>query len=71
MSAPDKLLTNPIRLAIVAYLNQIAGGDFAALQAVTEASKGNLSIQLKNYNKPITLKFKSLLKATIRTPNAP
>ena len=47
MRAPDKLLTNPIRLAIVAYLNQVAGADFAALQEVTEATKGNLSIQLK------------------------
>lgn len=47
MMPPDKLLTNPIRLAVVAYLNQVAVADFTALQNVTEASKGNLSIQLK------------------------
>lgn len=47
MMPPDKLLTNPIRLAVVAYLNQVAAADFTALQNVTEASKGNLSIQLK------------------------
>ena len=47
MMPPDKLLTNPIRLAVVAYLNQVAVADFTSLQNVTEASKGNLSIQLK------------------------
>ena len=62
MSAPDKLLTNPIRLAIVAHLNQIAGGDFAALQAVTEASKGNLSIQLKKLQQANYIKIQKSFK---------
>ena len=43
----EKLLFNPIRLKIISFLMTVEHGNFNALIEVTNATKGNLSIQLK------------------------
>jgi DNA-binding HxlR family transcriptional regulator len=46
----EKLLFNPIRLKIISFLMTVEHGKFKALIEVTNATKGNLSIQLKKLN---------------------
>ena len=43
----EKLLFNPIRLKIISFLMTVEHCKFKALIEVTNATKGNLSIQLK------------------------
>ena len=47
MDQPDKLLSNPIRLVVISSLHQVASADFTTLMELTQATKGNLSVQLK------------------------
>ena len=46
----EKLLFNPIRLKIISFLMTVEYGKFKTLIEVTNATKGNLSIQLKKLN---------------------
>jgi len=46
----EKLLFNPLRLKIVSFLMTVETCNFKALIDVTNATKGNLSTQLKNLN---------------------
>ena len=43
----EKLLFNPIRLKIVSFLITVDTCNFKALLEITDSTKGNLSIQLK------------------------
>ena len=46
----EKLMFNPIRLKIISFLMTVEHCNFKALIEVTNATKGNLSIQLKKLN---------------------
>jgi DNA-binding transcriptional ArsR family regulator len=46
--APNRLVHEPARLAILTVLSSCASADFVFLQKVTRLSKGNLSVQLTN-----------------------
>lgn len=46
----EKLMFNPIRLKIISFLMTVERCNFKALIEVTNATKGNLSIQLKKLN---------------------
>jgi len=48
LPAPDRLIHEPARLAIVTVLSSCVAADFVFLQGVTGLSKGNLSVQLAN-----------------------
>jgi DNA-binding transcriptional ArsR family regulator len=48
MPAPNRLVHEPARLAILTVLSSCAAADFIFLQRVTGLSKGNLSVQLTN-----------------------
>ena len=57
----EKLLFNPIRLKIISFLITVEYGNFNALIEITDASKGNLSIQLKKLNEAKLIKIKKYL----------
>jgi DNA-binding MarR family transcriptional regulator len=46
--APNRLVHEPARLAILTVLSSCASADFVFLQSATGLSKGNLSVQLTN-----------------------
>ena len=52
----EKLLFNPVRLKILSFLFSVENASFKKLIEVSEATKGNISVQIKN------LKMQSLLK---------
>ena len=54
----EKLLFNPIRLKIISFLITVEYGNFNALIEITDASKGNLSIQIKKLNEAKLIKIK-------------
>jgi len=62
MGKLDPLLHQELRLAVVSYLANVEQADFKKLLEVTEASKGNLSVQIKKLQKAnyitITKSFK-------------
>jgi DNA-binding transcriptional ArsR family regulator len=43
----DPLLSNQIRLAVISTLIAVKSAEFAVLMEITQATQGNLSIQLK------------------------
>ena len=43
----EKLLFNPVRLKILSFLFSIENASFKKLMEVSEASKGNISVQIK------------------------
>ena len=47
MTKLNKILHQELRLSIVSYLVNVESADFNRLLEVTEATKGNLSVQLK------------------------
>jgi DNA-binding MarR family transcriptional regulator len=48
LPAPNRLVHEPARLAILTVLSSCASADFLFLEQVTGLSKGNLSVQLTN-----------------------
>ena len=44
----EKLLFNPIRLRIISFLISVDNASFNKLIEVSGASKGNISVQIKN-----------------------
>lgn len=42
----DQVLHNPLRLAIISVLMNVKEADFSYLMEVTEATNGNLSVQI-------------------------
>lgn len=51
MGKLDPLLHQELRLAVVSFLANVEGADFKKLLEVTEASKGNLSVQISKLQK--------------------
>ena len=47
MTKLNKILHQELRLSIISYLANVESADFNRLLEVTEATKGNLSVQLK------------------------
>ena len=43
----EKLLFNPVRLKILSFLFSIENASFKKLMEVSEATKGNISVQIK------------------------
>jgi DNA-binding PadR family transcriptional regulator len=48
LPAPNRLVHEPARLAILTVLSSCKSADFLFLEQVTALSKGNLSVQLTN-----------------------
>ncbi len=48
LPAPNRLVHEPARLAILTVLSSCASADFLFLEKATGLSKGNLSVQLTN-----------------------
>lgn len=51
MAQLNKLLHQELRLSVISFLVTIESADFNKLMEVTEASKGNLSVQISKLQK--------------------
>lgn len=58
----NKLLHQELRLAIVSFLAGVEWADFNKLLEVTEATKGNLSVQIKKLEEANYVKVKKSFK---------
>ena len=47
----EKLLFNPIRLKILSFLFSVESASFKKLMEVSDATKGNISVQIKKLEK--------------------
>ena len=57
----EKLLFNPVRLKILSFLFSVESASFKKLMEVSDATKGNISIQIKKLEEAIT-RIKTVLK---------
>lgn len=62
MNKLNKLLHQELRLAIISYLASVDRADFNTLLKVTEATRGNLSVQLKKLEQAGYLVIKKSFK---------
>lgn len=62
MNKLDKLLHQELRLAIISFLSGVDWANFNKLLEVTEATKGNLSVQIKKLEAAEYLSVKKSFK---------
>ena len=63
MAKLNSLLHQELRLAIISFLVNVESADFKKLIEVTQASKGNLSVQLSKLQKAGYIKIEKTFKA--------
>ena len=54
----EKLLFNPVRLKILSFLFSVENASFKKLMEVSEATKGNISVQIKKLEDAGLIKVK-------------
>ena len=54
----EKLLFNPVRLKILSFLFSVESASFKKLMEVSDATKGNISIQIKKLEEADCIKIK-------------
>jgi hypothetical protein len=62
----DPILHSQLRLAIVSLLMRESEAEFTVLKERTQATSGNLSVQINKLRRPVILKLSRILKITIR-----
>ena len=58
----EKLLFNPVRLKILSFLISVESASFKKLMEVSDATKGNISIQIKKLEDANCIKIQKKFK---------